>query len=131
MRLQTTYYECPPLLAWTLIFDWAAQITAFETCWVVVGSTMAAGTYSRRRLYGCANLEKEEDVGKATGTFALDRQSARVAAAVTATFETKKAPSSKGVETNDTIMNVGQRNLEVNNFMTDEKEMFRGNLPNL
>ena len=71
-------YEWPPLLAWTLTPAWPAHTTASDTCCAVVGSTIAAGVYTSRRLYGSASWLKLGDNAKLTGTFFVPRQSASV-----------------------------------------------------
>lgn len=43
-------YEWPPDLAWTFMPFTDAQTTASETCWVVYGTTITAGSYWRRIL---------------------------------------------------------------------------------
>ena len=45
-------------------------------CLVVVGTTMTAGVYGSRRLYGLAKVEKSGEEANFTGTFFAARQSA-------------------------------------------------------
>ena len=59
-----------------------AQTTASEMCWGVVGKTITAGVYGRRKLYGWASWAKLGEEMRLIGTFLLFKQSVRVVLAV-------------------------------------------------
>lgn len=62
-------YECPPDFAWTFTPTFPAHTTASCTCFSVVGSTITAGLYGNRRLYGCASWAYAASLATLYGTF--------------------------------------------------------------